>query len=80
MKKHDLRQEYKNLYSASAKKPVLLDVPAFNFLMIDGTGDPNTSQAFKQAVGTLYSVSYTLKFACKKEMGVDYPVMALEGL
>jgi hypothetical protein len=80
MKKHDLRKEYKNLYSASAKKPVLLDVPPFNFLMIDGTGDPNTSQAFKQAVGTLYSISYTLKFACKKEMEVDYPVMALEGL
>jgi len=80
MKKHDLRKEYKNLYSASAKKPVLLDVPPFNFLMIDGMGDPNTSQAFKQAVGTLYSISYTLKFACKKEMEVDYPVMALEGL
>jgi hypothetical protein len=80
MKKHDLRKEYKNLYSASTKKPAWLDVPALQFLMIDGTGDPNTSQAFKQAVGTLYSVSYTLKFTWKKEREVDYPVMALEGL
>ncbi|MCK7541224.1 MAG: GyrI-like domain-containing protein [Marinilabiliales bacterium] len=35
---------------------------------------------FQEAVGALYSVAYTLKFAFKKEKGVDYPVMALEGL
>ncbi len=80
MKKIDLRQEYKNLYSASAKTPVWIDVPALTYLLIDGTGDPNTSAAYKQAVGTLYSVSYTLKFAWKKKKGIDYPVMALEGL
>jgi hypothetical protein len=28
----------------------------------------------------LYGMSYTLKFASKKEMGIDYTVMALEGL
>ena len=47
--------------------------------MVDGTGDPN-SPTFQEAVGSLYSVAYTLKFAFKKEKAIDYPVMALEGL
>lgn len=80
MKKIDLRQEYKKLFTASAKAPAWLDVPALQYLMIDGRGDPNSAESFKQAVGTLYSVSYTLKFAWKKEKAIDYPVMALEGL
>jgi hypothetical protein len=28
----------------------------------------------------LYSIAYTIKFAKKKREGIDYPVMALEGL
>ncbi|MBM3297830.1 MAG: hypothetical protein FJY83_09575 [Candidatus Aminicenantes bacterium] len=80
MKKIDLRKKYKDLYTASAKKPALLDVPSLPYLMIDGAGDPNTAKSFQRAVGTLYSISYTLKFAWKKEKAVDYPVMALEGL
>ena len=47
--------------------------------MVDGMGDPN-GPAFQEAVGSLYSVAYTLKFAFKKDKAVDYPVMALEGL
>jgi hypothetical protein len=47
--------------------------------MVDGQGDPN-SPAFQEAVGSLYSVAYTLKFTFKKEKAIDYPVMALEGL
>ena len=52
-----------------------------DYLMVDGQGDPNTSQAYQEAVGALYSVSYTLKFMVKKgEMMIDYKVMPLEGL
>jgi hypothetical protein len=51
-----------------------------NFLMIDGAGDPNTAQAYQDAVNALYSLAYTLKFIVKKTQAVDYPVMALEGL
>ncbi|MBZ0290236.1 MAG: GyrI-like domain-containing protein, partial [Anaerolineae bacterium] len=64
----------------SAKKFEILDVPPANFLMIDGTGDPNTAAEYTQAVEALYSLSYTLKFAIKKQQEIDYPVMALEGL
>jgi hypothetical protein len=41
---------------------------------------PDDAPAFQEAVGTLYSVAYTLKFMFKKERAIDYPVMALEGL
>ncbi len=52
-----------------------------NFLMADGQGDPNTSQAFKEAMEALFGLSYTLKFMIKKgQAQVDYGVMPLEGL
>jgi hypothetical protein len=75
----DLKKTLKPFYTASAAKPTLVDVPPMKALMIDGQGDPNGA-AFQEAVGTLYSVAYTLKFTFKKEKSIDYPVMALEGL
>jgi hypothetical protein len=83
MPKIDLKKEYKSLYSPSVKEVTLVDIPAFNFLMIDGRGDPNTSKDFQNAIEALYSVSYTLKFALKKNaksVDSDYVVMPLEGL
>lgn len=81
MTKLDLKKEWKQLYNPSAKECVLVDVLPFNFLMIDGAGDPNTAPAYTAAVEALYSVSYTLKFMLKKGAeAVDYAVMPLEGL
>lgn len=57
-----------------------MDVPAMNFLMIDGRGNPNTALAYKEAVEALFAISYTLKFASKKDLQKDYVVMPLEGL
>lgn len=48
--------------------------------MVDGEGDPNTSHDYAEAIEALYSVSYTLKFMSKKELGQDYVVPPLEGL
>ena len=80
----DLRKQFKHLYRPSAKQFSLVDVPPMNFLMIDGTGNPNTSQDFKDAMEALYGLSYTLKFGVKQgkygKKTYDYPVMALEGL
>ena len=51
-----------------------------NFLMVEGTGTPG-SREYTSAVEALYAVAYTLKFMKKKrEGGVDYGVMPLEGL
>ena len=80
MEKLDLRKELKHLYNPSAKAFQLIDVPSMQFVMIDGEGDPNTAESFRLAMEALYTVSYTLKFGLKKNQGVDYPVMPLEGL
>lgn len=82
----DLRKQLKYLYSPSAKKVEVVDVPRFQFAMIDGEIEagfgPGTSPTFQQAMEALYGISYTLKFMAKlrKQDAVDYPVMALEGL
>lgn len=81
MSKIDLKKELKHLYQPSPNEVVLLDVPRMNFLMIDGQGDPNTSQEFQEATNALYGVSYGIKFALKKQgLGPEYTVMPLEGL
>ena len=76
----DLKTQLKSLYNPSADEPSLVDVPPLKYLMVDGTGDPNTSQEYRQAVEALYSVSYALKFMLKKEQGFNPSVMPLEGL
>ncbi|MDZ4721555.1 MAG: hypothetical protein SH847_24080 [Roseiflexaceae bacterium] len=58
MQKIDSKKDLKQLYQASAKDVVQVDVPTLNFLMIDGEGDPNTSQVYVEAVEALFSVSY----------------------
>lgn len=58
----------------------IVEVPPLQYLMIDGAGDPNTSTAFTDAVSALFPVAYTLKFASRRELGVDTVVMPLEGL
>jgi hypothetical protein len=80
MDKIDLKKELKHLYNPSSKEVVTVDVPAMNFLMIDGKGNPNTSPEYMAAVEALFGVSYTLKFMVKKGKAVDYAVMPLEGL
>ena len=80
MSKTDFKKELKHLYRPSAKEFVVVDVPPMNFLMIDGHGDPNTAQEYKDAIEALYAVAYKLKFMSKKEKGMDYIVPPLEGL
>ena len=81
MEKLDLKKKWKQLYGAKAGAIVAVDVPPLTYLMVDGEGDPNTSQAFQEAVEALYSLSYTLKFTLKKSpRAIDYGVMPLEGL
>ena len=55
MVKYDFKKEKKNLYYPSDKKVSVVDVPRMNFLMIDGKGDPNTSQEYKDAMEVIVS-------------------------
>lgn len=66
MAKVDLKKELKHLYDCPAGGPVIVEVPAMNFIMVDGAGDPNNSPEFSEAVEALYGLSYTLKFKLKK--------------
>jgi len=79
-KKIDLWAENKELYTPSAKEPSLVRIPPLAYLMVDGSGDPNTSTAFKDAIGALYGAAYTLKFMLKKNSGIDFRVMPLSGV
>lgn len=86
MKKIDLKKEYKHLYLPSAKEVSLVEVPAFNFAMIDGVipagVPPDESEEYVHSLEALYGISYGLKFKSKlREVDpIDYTVMALEGL
>lgn len=48
MKKIDLKKTYKQFYQPSSKAIEDITVPAFNFLMVNGVGDPNTAISFKK--------------------------------
>lgn len=81
MRKIDFKKELEYLYKPSKKEVNFIDVPEMNFLRIDGEGNPNTSEEYSQAVETLFSLSYTIKFMIKKgNLEIDYGVMPLEGL
>ncbi|WP_261166013.1 GyrI-like domain-containing protein [Microbacterium sp. Marseille-Q6965] len=57
----------------------VVDVPPMRYLAVDGSGDPNSSARYREALETLYPVAYALKFA-SKAAGLDYVVPPLEGL
>ncbi|MBK6325295.1 MAG: GyrI-like domain-containing protein [Chloroflexi bacterium] len=80
MDKIDFKRDLKHLYQPPAGQFTLIEVPAMQFLMLDGHGDPNSAPAYQEAVEALYAVAYKLKFASKQQVGRDYTVMPLEGL
>jgi hypothetical protein len=75
----DFKRELRELYGAK-RAPAMVDVPELGFLMVDGHGDPNTSQEYRDAVQALYAVAYAARFALKRAGVIDYGVMPLEGL
>jgi hypothetical protein len=80
MSSWDLVKQLKPLYAPSAKHPSIVEVPELSFLMIDGRGDPSTSEAYQQTLEALYGVAYKLKFARKKDdLESDFKVAPLEG-
>jgi hypothetical protein len=76
---YDVKRELKAFYAPKNSDWELVDVPDQQFIGIDGTGNPNTADAYARAVEALYSVAYVLKFASKRA-GRDFVVGPLEGL
>ena len=86
MKTLDLKKELKAYYAPKAGKPTIVQIPAFQFAMVNGAiekgQEPGSSLGFQEATQALYGISYTLKFMLKKRKTdpIGYPVIALEGL
>lgn len=83
MNKVDFKKELKHLYVPSKKQPSIVTVPNMKFIMIDGIGNPNTSQEFQESVEALYAIAYAIKMLPKKNMTpegyFEYVVPPLEG-
>ena len=79
----DFKKEYKEFYLPPAK-PGIVNVPKANFIAVRGKGDPNDEDgAYKESIGILYAVAYTLKMSYKSDRRIegfyDYVVPPLEG-
>jgi len=75
----DLKKTLNSFYNPPAK-PALVDVPSFNYLQVDGAGNPNNNPHFADATASLYALAYTIRFAYKAALDAAYTVMPLEGL
>jgi hypothetical protein len=80
MTKLDLKKDLKHLYNPTHKQVTEVMVPPMQYLMIDGAGNPDHSPTFDAATETLYGLAYTIKFASKSELNIEYSIMTLEGL
>ncbi len=79
----DFKKEYKEFYMPG-NKPEIVTVPKANYIADRGKGDPNEEGgAYKQAIGVLYAVAYTLKMSDKTDYRIKgffgYVVPPLEG-
>lgn len=79
----DFKKEYKEFYLPK-NKPSIIEIPEMKYIAVRGMGDPNVEGgSYKQAIGMLYSVAFTIKMS---KMGnhridgyFDYVVPPLEG-
>ena len=79
----DFKKEYREFYLPKGA-PELVTVPAMNYIAVRGRGDPNEEGgAYKQAIGVLYAVAYTLRMSGRSGRNIegffDYVVPPLEG-
>jgi len=69
MLKLDLKKDLKHLYQPTAKQVTLVEVPAFDFAMVDGVvpagTSPGDSEEYRHSLEALYGIAYTLKFRSK---------------
>lgn len=75
---NDLRRAHPQLWRAP-DAPERITAPPVACLAVDGVGEPG-GEAYSAAVGTLFAVSYGLRFAVKAAGGEPWAVMPLEGL
>ena len=79
----DFKKEYKEFYLPK-RTPELVSVPPMTFVAVRGKGDPNVEGgAYKEAVGVLYAIAYTIKMSKMGDHRIDgyydFVVPPLEG-
>ena len=79
----DFKKEFREFYMPG-DAPEIVTVPRMNYIAVRGTGDPNEEGgAYKQAIGVLYALAYTLKMSYKSDYRIEgffeYVVPPLEG-
>jgi Uncharacterized conserved protein len=81
--KLDYKKEFKDLYMPKTN-PAIIQVPEMVFIMVNGEGNPNTCEAYKNAMEILYGLSYSIKMSkmngTQPEGYFEYVVPPLEGL
>jgi Uncharacterized conserved protein len=82
--KLDYKKVSKDLYMPK-NKPMLIDVPAMNFIMADGKGNPNEKDGeYQSAVELLYALSWTIKMSKNSNTipkgYFEYVIPPLEGM
>ena len=79
----DFKKEYKDLYQPKTT-PSIIDLSEMVFIAVDGNGDPNTSEEYKNTLELLYGLSYSIKMSkmsgTQPEGYFEYVVPPLEGL
>ncbi|WP_158370155.1 GyrI-like domain-containing protein [Cellulosimicrobium cellulans] len=75
----DVRRERAEQYRAGVEWAEVV-VPPADYLAVDGHGDPNTSAAYADAVGALYTAAYAVRAELKRRTGEAFVVGPLEGL
>lgn len=80
--KYEWKKQEKEFYGAK-KSPALVTIPAQNYIMIGGKGNPNDVD-FSNRVSALYSLAYAIKMAYKttaiQNEFNDFTVFPLEGI
>lgn len=83
MQKLDFIKNSPELYKGKLEPEIVL-VPPMHFLMYDGAGLPEESDAFQKAFQALYGIAYALKFAPKRHAAPkgfqDFKIPPPEGL
>lgn len=79
----DFKKEHRDLYRPKTE-PSIIEVPRMRFITVEGEGDPNEEGgAYKEAIGLLYGIAYTIKMSYKTEHAIpgffEYVVPPLEG-
>jgi hypothetical protein len=72
------RDQRRALVHARRDRVTYVEVPRRRYLAVDGCERPG-GQTFRNAIGTLYPIAYSLHFLLKRA-GIDVPVGAIEGL